>query len=363
MHFPTTGSGSIVPASPGRQTARVAVFDHGRVQLQDVELPHRTAGEIDVAISSAAICGSDLHTVAGHRSAPELAALGHEGVGVVTDLDPGSTDARGMPLKVGDRVVLSMIAFCGACDRCRAGLTMKCRRLQKYGHDSVRRPPYATGMLADRVRLLPGVPVVALPDAGADDEILVSAGCATATAAAVVGAAGARSGEPVLVFGAGAVGFFCAAMLATAGCRPVVRDPNPGRLALLGPSGARPDTGEHDLFPVVIEASGNPAAFVDALAATAVGGHLVAAGSVSPGATSLRLDPADLVTRSIRLTGVHNYRTADFLTAVDWLQSHGADAGVAGLMSPAHPLSDIDDAFEEMRSGAFARVLVRPEAG
>lgn len=343
-------------------TTQVAVLDADQVRLHQLTLPARSPGEIDVMITTAAICGSDLHTVLGHRSAPELAALGHEAVGVITAIDPGRTDAGGRPLAIGDRVALSMISFCGSCDRCRAGLTMKCRRLQKYGHDSVRRAPYATGMLADRVRLRPGVPVVAVPEE-VDDTIIVSAGCATATAAAVLDAADPVPGESALVLGAGAVGFFCAAMLVTAGCRVVVRDPNPHRLAVVRNTGAATEDRDPETeYGLVIEASGSPNAFVDAVAATAIGGRLLMAGAVSRGASQVALDPAELVTRRTTLTGVHNYRTADFVAAVDWLLAHGAEHGVSRLMSPPFALHDIEQAFEEMQRGHYARVLVQPDS-
>jgi hypothetical protein len=131
----------------------LAVFDQGAVTVEHLQLPDRPAGQIDVDISAAAICGSDLHTVLGHRSTPARTALGHEGVGVVTGVDDGATDLRGVPLRRGDRVVFSMLSTCGTCDRCLSGMTMKCRSLIKYGHESVATPPHATGTLADRVRL------------------------------------------------------------------------------------------------------------------------------------------------------------------------------------------------------------------
>ena len=368
---PRTGENSIVSisdlsvlpehAAAAERSARVAVFDHGRVWLRDVALPDRRIGEMDVAISCAAICGSDLHTVLGHRAAPELVALGHEGIGIVIDLDADTVDARGVPLHVGDKVALSMISSCGSCDRCRAGLSMKCQQGQKYGHDSIERAPFATGMIADRVRLTAGVPVVRVPD-DADDALLVSAGCAAATAAAVVAVAAPRPAQSALVFGAGAVGFFCAAMLGTAGCRVVVRDPSPERLALLRTTGACVEEGEGVEYAIVVEASGNAKAFADAFAAVEIGGQLVAAGSVSPGATTAVLDPALLVTRRVRLTGVHNYTTAEFVQAVDWLQTHGERAGVLRLTSPVWPLDRVEEAFAEMERGNFARVLVSPEA-
>ncbi len=78
-----------------------AVLRAGRVVLETHPLPSCSSGEIDVAIDSAAICGSDLHTVSGRRSEPDGTALGHEAVGHVLACDDGTTDARGQMVSVG----------------------------------------------------------------------------------------------------------------------------------------------------------------------------------------------------------------------------------------------------------------------
>ncbi|GAA1093147.1 alcohol dehydrogenase catalytic domain-containing protein [Nocardiopsis metallicus] len=342
----------------GADLARIATFHEGEVAVERVELSPRKAGEIDLTMLAAAVCGSDLHTVLGHRPAPPRTALGHEGVGVVHDIDPDAKDLRGTPLLPGDRVVFALFDACGTCDRCADGLAMKCRSVLKYGHESVDREPRATGTLADRVRLLPGVPVLRVPD-GPEDTLVVSAGCAVATAAEIVSAAGPEvAGRAVLVVGAGAVGAYCVAMFAAMGCRVGVREPSAERLTLAESLGGGPDA--EGPYPVVVEASGHPDAFVGALDAVDVGGRLIAAGSVSPGATAVTLDPALLVTRRISVIGVHNYTLESFVRGVDWLLEHGDGLDLDRLLSPPVPLAEIADGFALMRGGGFARVLVRP---
>ena len=338
----------------------VAVFDDGRVTLERLELADRSPGEVDVAISAAAVCGSDLHTVLGHRSTPPRTALGHEGVGRVIDADSGAVDFRGASLSPGDRVVFAIYSACGSCDRCASGLPMKCRNLFKYGHESVTRPPHASGTLATRVRLLPGVPVLRIPDDLTDNRV-VSAGCAVATAAAIVRAAGSPTEKDVLVFGAGGVGTYCAAMLASMGNRVAVVDPAEQRLAFAEQMGARSRKGDEGPFPIVIEASGSAAAFENALEAADIGGRVVAAGSVSPGSTTVTFDPALVVTRRLTLIGIHNYAGEDLVWSVDWMEKHAARLGLERLVSAPLPLSQIGVAFDMMREGGHPRVLVVPE--
>ena len=349
-----------------RGSVRVAVLDGSDVRLHSLQLPPRQRGELDVTVTLAAICGSDLHTVHGHRAAPPLAALGHEAVGRVADADPGAVDLRGAALAPGDRIALSMITSCGRCDRCRSGLSMKCRELFKYGHASASEPPYASGMLAELVRMMPGTPLLRIPDE-VDDAVLVSAGCAVATAAAVVAAADVEPGVDVAVVGAGAVGFYCAAMLLTVGCTVTVHDPSPQRRDLVADVGAHTDPGppparstSGDGPSLVVEASGHPDAVSAALESVAIGGHVVAAGSVSPGSTSITIDPAVLVTQRIRLTGVHNYTADDFAHGVDWLIAHGDDLPTDRLAAPPLPLADVTAALDRVPAGTHLRVTVRP---
>lgn len=336
----------------------VAVFDDGQVSLDRLELPERANGEIDIAIDAAAVCGSDLHTVLGHRSTPPRTALGHEGVGRILDSDDGSTDHGGSPLSPGDRVAFAIYAACGECDRCRAGLAMKCRHLLKYGHESVTRPPHATGTLATIVRLTPGVPVFRIPD-GLTDAQVVSASCAVATAAGIVRTADRPNAA--LVVGAGAVGTYCAAMLAGAGTEVSVIDLAEDRLDLAESMGAKRLSDSGRSFPVVIEASGSAAAFEQALAALDIGGTIVAAGSVSPGSTTVTLDPALIVTRLLTIVGVHNYTPDDMRSAIEWLAGHADRLRLERLVSPPIPLSKVRDAFELMETGSHLRVMVVPE--
>lgn len=349
-----------------RPPVRVAVLDGPDVRLHQLELPDRPPGQTDVAVTLAAICGSDVHTVQGDRPAPPLAALGHEAVGRVAAADPDATDLRGVPLRPGDRVALSMINSCGRCDRCAHGLSMKCRSLFKYGHASAAEPPYASGMLAELVRVLPGTPVLRIPD-DVPDALVVSAGCAVATAVAVLSAVTVAEGDEVVVTGAGAVGFYCAAMLATAGATVTVHDPSPQRRALVAGLGVRtegcppePRSRTGDGPAVVVEASGHPDAVTGALRCVGTGGHVVAAGSVSPGSTSITIDPALLVTGRIRLTGVHNYGAEEFARGVDWLLEHGDALPVDRLTAPPVPLAAVAGAIAAVPTASHLRLTVRP---
>src|SRR5579863_2185224 len=79
------------------------------------------ATDVIVKMVATTICGTDLHILKG--DVPEVEAgriLGHEGIGVITEIGAGITQ-----LAVGDKVILSCVSSCGRCSNCRDGL---------YGH-------------------------------------------------------------------------------------------------------------------------------------------------------------------------------------------------------------------------------------
>lgn len=78
--------------------------------------------DVIVKMAATTICGTDLHILKG--DVPEVKVgriLGHEGIGVVTEVGAGVTQ-----LAVGDRVILSCVSSCGRCTNCRQGLFSHC---------------------------------------------------------------------------------------------------------------------------------------------------------------------------------------------------------------------------------------------
>jgi len=78
--------------------------------------------DVVVKMAATTICGTDLHILKG--DVPEVEPgriLGHEGIGVITEVGTGVTQ-----LEVGDRVILSCVSSCGRCSYCRQGLYSHC---------------------------------------------------------------------------------------------------------------------------------------------------------------------------------------------------------------------------------------------
>jgi 2-desacetyl-2-hydroxyethyl bacteriochlorophyllide A dehydrogenase len=77
----------------------------------DPELPGPDG--VIIAVTAAGICGSDLHFYEGDYPFAEAVALGHEAVGTVVEAGP-----QVRSVDVGDLVMVSSVAGCGACPGC-----------------------------------------------------------------------------------------------------------------------------------------------------------------------------------------------------------------------------------------------------
>jgi threonine dehydrogenase-like Zn-dependent dehydrogenase len=76
-----------------------------KVSVKDVELPKiQHPDDVIVKVTTAAICGSDLHMYQGRTAAEAGLVFGHENMGIVVETGSGVT-----LLEKGDRIVLPFV--------------------------------------------------------------------------------------------------------------------------------------------------------------------------------------------------------------------------------------------------------------
>ncbi|KAJ8131593.1 hypothetical protein O1611_g2036 [Lasiodiplodia mahajangana] len=93
-----------------------------KVRVEEVEKPKlEHPDDIIVKVTTAAICGSDLHMYEGRTAAQPGFTFGHENLGIVEELGEGVT-----LLKKGDRVVMPFNVADGRCRNCEEGKTAFC---------------------------------------------------------------------------------------------------------------------------------------------------------------------------------------------------------------------------------------------
>lgn len=343
---------------------------HEPVAVPQVRL---APGEVLVETEFATVCGSDVHTVLGHRSEATPLVLGHEAVGRVVALgSEAPVGIGGVPVQLGDRVVWSVVVHCGSCDRCQRGLPQKCRHLRKYGHERIEQGWELTGGYATHVHLRAGTAILSVKE-DLPAAVLAPAGCGIATAWAALAAAERTvsfEGATALITGGGLIGLAAAAMANERGAHVVLSDPEPGRRALAERFGVAavidPVMGEpaavdarYGSVDVVIEASGSPRAIHTGIESAGVGAAIVLVGSVFP-SDPISLAPERVVRRQLSISGVHNYAPEHLAGAVEFLERNWQRYPFEGLVGETYALGELDAALVRAARRREVRVGIDP---
>lgn len=255
-------------------------------QLDEVEVDEPQAGEVLVRMVAAGLCHTDLAYVRDARVVPMI--LGHEGVGVVERVGPGTKAPS-----PGRQVVLSWRTPCRQCRRCLAGQVHLCEsplgtaepRL-RWKRESIT-PMSRTGCFCEYV-VVAAEAAVEVPATLAPD-VASLLGCAVPTGAgAALRTVAMEPWNTVSVWGTGAVGLNIVAGARLAGVETIIAvDVDPERLRMATARGASiaisPDDAERAIrvatdgrgVDFAFEASGRQEVMGSAYATLAAGGDLV----------------------------------------------------------------------------------------
>ena len=207
-------------------------------EVEDAKIQDPT--DVVIKITTAAICGSDLHMYEGRTGAEPGIVFGHENMGVVEEVGPGVAT-----VKKGDRVVLPFNVACGFCQNCQQRKSGFCLTVNEgfaggaYGYVSM--GPYRGGQ-AEYLRVpFADYNCLQLPkgDEFEDDFALLADIFPTGYHATEM--AEVKPGETVAVYGAGPVGLMAAYSAVLKGASKVFCvDKVPSRLSLAEQFGAIP---------------------------------------------------------------------------------------------------------------------------
>jgi S-(hydroxymethyl)glutathione dehydrogenase/alcohol dehydrogenase len=366
----------------GRVRAAVLRAPGAEVELLDVELERPRAGEVEVAITAAGVCGSDVHVLAGDWDVPMPVVLGHEGAGVVTRVGDGVTD-----LAAGDHVVLSWVPQCGECRQCRAGRPWQCELVATVVapggvlYDGTSRWRQTDGeVLHHYLGVSAFAERVVVPRSGAvrirEDaplDVVAVVGCAVATGVgAVLHTAAVPAGATVAVIGCGGVGLCCVQGARLAGAATIVAcDLDPAKLEVAVRVGATGTVDARAGDPVaalraaapdgldfVFDAIGRIETTEQAIAALGLGGAAVVVGLPPTGRTA-RFDPLVLAESNQRILG-SNYGSVDPQRDIPWLVDRYMDGelDLDALVSGRRPLEEAGAALADLAAGRSLRTLL-----
>ncbi len=202
------------------------------VELSDVERPRiEKPTDAIVRVTSASICGSDLHIYHGLISNVPRLILGHEFVGVVEEA------GAAVEFRPGDRVAVEAGLRCGQCDLCKRD--QGCLYGGIFGFST----PLGTlqGGQAEFVRVPFAQKIMhRIPEGLADEDVLLLTDNFP-TGYTAASWANIQPGDTVMVYGCGAVGLCAQIAAARFGARRVFAvDRVPERLALAERLGSVP---------------------------------------------------------------------------------------------------------------------------
>jgi len=193
-----------------------------------------------IRITTANICGSDLHPYEGRAELEAGMVLGHENMGIVEEV--GSGVSR---IKKGDRVSVPFNLACGTCRNCTAGWTSACLRANPsgqpgagYGYPNM--GPYWGGQ-AEYLRVpWADFNLLHLPEGKDHESDFTMLSDIFPTGYHGTELAQVAPGKTVAIFGAGPVGLMAAHSAAIRGASQVfVVDHQPDRLRLAEQAGSR----------------------------------------------------------------------------------------------------------------------------
>ena len=238
-------------------------------------------GEAIVRPLAVALCDLDRPIIVGEAPVPPPVAIGHECVAEVVEVGEEVSS-----FSAGDLVVVPFQISCGACDRCRAGLTGDCREVppgSMYGFGAfggdwgglvsdLARVPFAEAML---------VPV---PDGVAPATLASASDNLPDAWRTVSGPLAENPGADVLVIGGGApsIGLYAVDFARALGAGEVAYvDTNPDRLALAAELGAEAIEGldrKYKRRQITVNATASHEGLHAALRSTARGGVCTSVG-------------------------------------------------------------------------------------
>ena len=343
------------------------------LKIEEVMLRAPQDGEVEVTLDAVAICHSDISYADGAWGGSLPAVYGHEAAGRISAVGPGVKN-----FTVGDPVVVTLIRACGECPSCSGGKPTIC----ETGYDGDRGPlstaeggklhqAMACGAFAEKV-VVDKSQIVKLPDnIPMDAASLISCGVITGVGAAV-NAAQLRTGQDVVVIGAGGVGLNAIQGARIAGARRIVAvDMSPEKLEMAKEFGAtdgvlatedKPWATAHEMTgrgaDAVFVTVGVIPAYDSAPRYLAPGGKVVMVGMPHTGALS-SYEPAILAALGQGMVGS---KMGDVVIQRDipWL----ADLYLQGrlkldeLISGRWTLDQINDAIADTKTGAAKRNVI-----
>jgi threonine dehydrogenase-like Zn-dependent dehydrogenase len=357
----------------------VALVGREKMAIQEYDLPEVEPGAALLRVRRANVCGSDLHIYHHLSVALRDIAMGHEFVAEVEQLGEGlTTDSAGAQLSVGDRVVVVYFHTCHHCAACDRGELNMCVNALTSMAQRPETAPHFHGAFATHFYLDPGQYFYKVPDQVTDAEV-AGANCGLSQVMFALDKIGLHRGQNVVVQGAGGLGLYACAVAASSGARVIVVEREAARIAAARNFGAAdvidmsvhqtPDERTKQVLDltdgqgadIVLEVTGRPEAFLEAIEFARVGGSIASVGNLNVGEKfELTIAPAMFTRKNLRVHGYLRYDPWFLRYSIDFIAANRHRYPFESLSDRIYTLDEIDDAVARGEARQVARVAVVP---
>lgn len=360
----------------GKVAALVGPAD---VVIKEFEVPEPEPGAVLVKIRRANVCGSEVHIFHFKHPLIREAVLGHEFVGEVAALGEGvTTDYAGNPVQVGDRVIAPYFLTCRKCQACLLGDFNLCLNAYSFWSRPPEDEPHFHGAFATHYYVHPDQFFYKVPDT-VPDEVVAGANCGLSQVLFGLHQIGLEAGDSLVVQGAGGLGLYAAAVGRDMGAEVIVIEGIPERIELAKRFGAEEAVSlqEHPTVEervervkaltggfgadVVLEVTGVPAAFVEALQLVRPGGSVAEIGNVNLGEENeVPLAPGLITRKAARIQGFVRYQPWYLHKALRFLERKHQEHPFDELSDQEYGLEDVGEAIRREEAKKVARPAVVP---
>jgi threonine dehydrogenase-like Zn-dependent dehydrogenase len=374
------------------------LVEPGKYEVREYPLPEPAPGCVLVKMEMSGICGTDKHTYQGYTT--QYAGVGggkqirfpiiqgHENVGTVAAIggDGRYADFEGVPLKVGDRVVVGANVSCGNCYFCRHDFPYYlCENMTDYGNNlSAADSPHLFGGWSQYMYIVPGSFLVRVPDdlpsevAVLTEIMAVAVGLDRAKQMSAFPTDAFLFDDTVVVVGVGSLGmcFLMKARMLGAGTIIAV-DLSDYRLQFARRLGAdytlnaanttlaerldfvRSLTGGRGA-DLVIETAGVPQAFTESLELMRLGGMLVEAGNFSDLGEVPVSPHRHICAKSARILGVGGEEPAAYGPSMRQMARYMEHYPLREFVSHQFGLRDVEEAVHKSVAPDSMKVVINP---
>ena len=365
------GGTSASAGGPLPKTAKVAMLTAAKhIEVKEFPIPTLEDDDILVKVEGCGVCGTDVHEWKGDPFGLIPVVLGHEGTGEVIALGKNvKFDTAGNPLKVGDKIVTSVIS-CGECQICRnhPANTNLCDKQGVFGLIGHNDAQPLNGWCASHLLIrAKGATYFVVNDLDLQERMLLELACVCVHALKRANGTGLMNfNTKVLIQGLGPVGLVMIAVLRAAGINHIIAvDGTPMRLEMAKKLGAKTIVNFRELTTLdervakvksvtngigadfAFQCTGAPAAAADIYSYIRRGGGLCEMGFfVNNGEYSVNPHFA-MCNKEINLVGSWDYSADDYPTTMAFLrQAREMNIPIKGLITHSFPLEELNEAME-----------------